>query len=906
MKPSRNVTKSWAVSTAGIILIYGVLLLFEALFFSGDLRNSLLAVLSSLPVLVAVLAVYFFFSGSRYMPLFIAVLMSTLFLFIATHIEQMGFYFVFLLLIVATLSTLKNYRVLLYYLIMVFLINLFAVVFIVGRLEWLNHFRFIMDFVMFFYGAVLVLLLTYRVAQKEGLSERALAAFSSLLRSTPSMLIVTDKNGRVLYLSDEMAKFVHYPNKNFAIGQPLIDLIGDMGLKMMFSDMLDANGLYDTIKELVIEGKTRYLRIVSDKLTNEVEGAFIDITDITPTIEAQIAAEDANKSKSNFLTTMSHEIRTPMNAIIGVSEIELERETHSPQTRESLDIIKNSGKTLLGIINDILDLSKIETGKFELVPVRYDTPSLINDTARLNAMRIGEKPLEFVIKVADTLPAWLYGDELRIKQVLNNILSNAIKYTQEGTVTFEVDSIKEDENCVLVFTIRDTGQGMTEKQLETLYDKYSMFNQETNRATEGTGLGMNITKNLVEMMKGKIEVQSQSGVGTVFNIYIPQQLTDNTTIGADVAAGLIQFKLTHREQRKKLVREPMPYGKVLIVDDVDANIFVAKGLMKPYGLTIETVESGFLALDKILDGNVYDIIFMDHMMPEMDGIETTRRIRETEYNRAIIALTANAVVGQREMFLANGFDDFISKPIDIRQLDFILNTFIRDKQPLYVLEAAKKTTSLEQTATEDTEENKVLTQLKTIEGLEAESALEAMSGLPDVYIDTVKLTARLLPERIERMNAFIVEDIKKFTIEVHGLKSVLKNIGAISLGIQASELEFAALDNQTNYCETHYPTFREGLSALQISLNAVFSNLKQAEGENVDPAALGLLLTQVKTAAENYDRDTALELLTPTANVNYGTETDTLIQAIITALDSFDCETALGHISTLEHILNKT
>jgi CheY-like chemotaxis protein len=236
---------------------------------------------------------------------------------------------------------------------------------------------------------------------------------------------------------------------------------------------------------------------------------------------------------------------------------------------------------------------------------------------------------------------------------------------------------------------------MTQDQIQKLFDEYSRFNLQTNRVTEGTGLGMSITKNLIELMDGSITVESEPGKGSTFTVHIPQGIAGSGVLGAEVVENLRQLRFTSILQMKKaqaaqIVREPMPYGKILIVDDVETNLYVAKGLMAPYGLSIDTVESGYETIDKIKAGKVYDIIFMDHMMPRMDGIEATREIRKMGYTQPIIALTANAMAGQAEIFLMNGFDDFISKPIDLRQLNMALNKHIRDKQPPEVLEAARK------------------------------------------------------------------------------------------------------------------------------------------------------------------------------------------------------------------------
>ncbi|MCL2009492.1 MAG: ATP-binding protein [Synergistaceae bacterium] len=413
-----------------------------------------------------------------------------------------------------------------------------------------------------------------------------------------------------------------------------------------------------------------------------LDGYVFDITE-----QQQLeAAKAANHAKSEFLAKMSHEIRTPMNAILGITEILLQDETLAPSIKEAHGKIYNSGELLLGIINDILDLSKIEAGKLELTQGEYSVASLINDTTTLNVTRIGDKPIEFELSVDENTPAALFGDELRIRQILNNLLSNAFKYTERGVVKLLISACagdKQPEETTLVIKVNDTGCGMTKEQLSVVFDAYTRFNAESNRMTEGTGLGMNITYNLARLMNGEITVKSEPGIGTTFIVRLPQRTAGGGVLGRELAKSLQEFRINSAKhiRRAQVVLEPMPYGSVLVVDDVELNLYVARGLLAPYKLSVDTVMSGFDAIDKIKSGSAYDIVFMDHMMPKMDGMEAVKIIRGLGYTRPIVALTANALAGQADMYLANGFDGFISKPIDVRELNTALKKFIRAKQP---------------------------------------------------------------------------------------------------------------------------------------------------------------------------------------------------------------------------------
>jgi len=408
--------------------------------------------------------------------------------------------------------------------------------------------------------------------------------------------------------------------------------------------------------------------------------------------EAVETAETANQTKSAFLANMSHEIRTPLNVILGMTDLVLEDAEEclsSSDSHENLKKIKSAGKTLLDIVNDILDISKIQAGKLELVLSAYSTPSLINDAVSFNILRIGEKPVSFHLNIDGSFPSKLLGDELRIKQILNNLLSNAFKYTQNGTVELCMNCTRsESENDYwLHITVSDTGIGIREEDIKKLFSDYSQVDIRANRQIEGTGLGLRITKNLIEIMGGEVTVESEYGKGSVFRVRVRQGYIDDTVIGDNVAENLRVFRYSEEQENKqaRLVRVDLSGARVLVVDDMQNNLAVAKGLLRKYNLQVDCVTNGREALERVVSGMpVYNAIFMDHMMPEMDGIETVDKIREidTEYAKTIpvIALTANAVSGTKNMFYAHGFQAFLSKPINMLKLDSILMDWVKKKE----------------------------------------------------------------------------------------------------------------------------------------------------------------------------------------------------------------------------------
>ena len=581
--------------------------------------------------------------------------------------------------------------------------------------------------------------------------------------------------------------------------------------------------------EYVVIGYTRDLREFR-KMLDEMRKSEIAIK--------------ANNAKSEFIALMSHEMRTPMNAILGITEIQLQREGISPQTEEAWYRVYNSGYTLLNIINDVLDLSRIESGKLTVSPVKYDILNLINDTVNLNIIRLGSKQIEFEIEIEPTIPLELYGDELRIKQIMNNLLSNAFKYTEKGKVVLSVSSEqgKDVSVVVLVFKVSDTGIGMTPQQLDSLFEAYSRFNP--SRTTEGTGLGMSITQQVLNIMSGEIHVESNLGAGSIFTVRVPQVRVSEEILGEEEADNLKNFRSSKSSRIKRITvaREPMPYGKVLIVDDVDTNVYVAQGLLAPYRLKIDTASSGFEAIEKVEKNREYDIIFMDHMMPKMDGVEAVRHIRKMGFKNSIVALTANAVAGQAEMFMRNGFDDFISKPIDIRQLNTVLNKLIRDKYPPQVVEAARNQQYDDETVS-----------------VEAYSSL-----LSKAFVRDAEKAIRTLDQISNKSNGFTVtasfskSDLHSYVIAVHSMKNALLNIGENELSDIARCLEEAGRNEGFDVIASKTSEFLGSLKKLTNKLESADEPQPTADSSDTNNnELLREKLSIIKEACEKYDNKTA-------------------------------------------------
>jgi signal transduction histidine kinase/ABC-type amino acid transport substrate-binding protein len=430
---------------------------------------------------------------------------------------------------------------------------------------------------------------------------------------------------------------------------------------------------------LLVMGATQRSEIMND-LKNAVDDAR----------KASSEAENASAAKSRFLANMSHEMRTPMNVIVGLTDLMLEDGDIASDSKNNLEKINTAGNTLMGLINDVLDISKIEAGRLDLMPVQYEVASLLNDIITLNIIRIEEKPIVFKLDIDENLPCFLYGDDLRVKQILNNLLSNAFKYTKEGTVTLSVryrrEGRRKNDNIWLSFCISDTGIGIRTKDMEKLFSDYNQVDTHANRQIEGTGLGLSITRKFVDLMDGEISVESEYGRGSTFRVSISQGFVTDKTIGKETIETLYGFRYAEKSKRphEKLVRSDLCYARVLVVDDLATNLDVTAGMLRKYKMQVDCVTGGQEAIDLVVAGDrIYDAIFMDHMMPGMDGMEAMAMLRAlgTEYAQKIpiIALTANVVAGNEQMFLDNGFNAFLPKPFSVMLLDSIIQRWVRDK-----------------------------------------------------------------------------------------------------------------------------------------------------------------------------------------------------------------------------------
>ena len=571
--------------------------------------------------------------------------------------------------------------------------------------------------------------------------------------------------------------------------------------------------IYGTICIVVLLACVIIVYKVTTKLIAFQEEAMIKLK------ESADAAIAADKAKSSFLAQMSHEIRTPINAVLGMNEMIL-HESDDTNIREYSSSIQSSGRTLLSLINSILDFSKIEDGKMEIIPVEYDTATMINDLVTSISPRAVEKGLEIFVSADGSLPCKLRGDDVRIKQVISNLLTNAVKYTEKGSVTLTIRKEKADENSIeLYVNVTDTGIGIREEDIGALFESFRRLEEKRNRNIEGTGLGMSIVTRLLDLMGSKLDVKSVYGEGTSFSFRLRQEI-----VNAEHMGSYLDRSRSENEELPEGKYLYAPEAKVLVVDDNPMNLKVAANLLRLYGIEADLIDSGEKALEMIAEKQ-YDVIFLDHMMPKMDGIEVIREIRRRDLvpkKTAVIALTANAIVGAKEMYLAEGFSYYLTKPIESKALEKQLINSLPDNIKTFRTREKPGKEKTEAAAETDSDSFTMEDILKLRDICPAVNAAEGLANCMDskeFYLDT--LSSFVETERSgELETAFANEDWELYRITVHSVKSAAKTIGADLLSEHSRVLEFAARDGETD-------RIRSGHSALIEEYRSVLSALKE-------------------------------------------------------------------------------
>lgn len=566
---------------------------------------------------------------------------------------------------------------------------------------------------------------------------------------------------------------------------------------------------------------------------------------------AKDEAEKANAAKSDFLANMSHEIRTPINAVMGMNEMIL-RECSEPGIREYAGKAHNASKTLLALINDILDLSKIEAGKMEIVKDVYYLSSVLNNVVNMMRVKAEEKKLEFTVEVDENIPDELMGDETRISQVIINVLNNAVKYTREGSVHLKIGQVTEiteysgerigccvgveslvvdsGYEIILKISVTDTGIGIREEDMRKLFGNFERLDQKANKNVEGTGLGLSITGKMVEMMNGRIEVESVYGEGSAFTIYVPQAVEGDGKIGdfeakfAEYVKSLNDYKETFRA----------PDAHILVVDDNEMNLFVVEKLLKTTEVRVSCCDSGERCLELIRQRH-YDAILLDHMMPELDGVETLKRMKEMKHHLCkdtpVIALTANAIVGVREMYLADGFDDYLSKPIDANELEAMLRKHLPENK--VIVEILEPQVSVEEffpSLVEDEFDKETEPFSDAESGTDGEmyidhgTAMMYCAGSDEIFREFLGMFCNLYEKKkAQIVSCYDDENWEGYGIELHSLKSTSLSIGGKKISELALELEKAGKSGDAAFIREHHEeamelyekTVQEGLELLK-------------------------------------------------------------------------------------------
>lgn len=717
-------------------------------------------------------------------------------------------------------------------------------------------------------GQCIGLLAMYQAVSFAGRSRITVDNMSSYVYSSLTKpLLVYDEECRLQILNDFAYEFMGLTESE----------IGAAGISKFFDIKNEEIFRFDgKTKDVDVLCKTneRMCNLCISKIYDsytDIIGYIVAVTDLSERLEyitrleqAIKDAENANQAKTTFLANMSHEIRTPMNAIIGFSELALKKDLSS-EVREYIDGIHLASRNLLAIINDILDITKIESGKMEIIPDNYYIADLLDDVSLIISQQAMKKGLAFVMKTDDMIPTKLYGDKVRLRGVLINILNNAVKYTKEGTISFETKIVLRTENTIkIAFIISDTGIGIRREDQEKLFQSFERLDQQLHYSVEGSGLGLSIAKGYVTLMGGDIFVNSEYGKGSTFTVTVNQKIIDSTPLQHQFTIDKVKQKMPDEETEQLLIRDTY----ALLVDDNHINLMVAKALLESYGLTVDTASSGEDAI-ALCQKKQYPIVFMDQMMPEMDGIEAMKRIRALDSYYAaggeakIIVLTADAIRGARESLLAKGFDEYLGKPMNLKQLERLMKQYIpeekitiqkvapqsgarasedgaakagssaqanadgRQVQPGEMTDAGKQGGPSVQKQAED-----IAYLEETLRDVDVAAGLKNSGGKVEDYLTVLKINYTYGQKNLDELKGLLEQkDYDNYTIKIHAMKSTTKGIGAMQVSEMARLQEEAGKNGEYAYIDSHYESFEKAYGEKLSQIREVLGHYKLLEEE---------------------------------------------------------------------------
>lgn len=678
--------------------------------------------------------------------------------------------------------------------------------------------------------------------------------------------------------------------------------------QLVHGQMLRASFFLDVVQSIfvttvavgLIVKVQAWMQKQQDSIVEEKNKLLVEVTQKAK--HAQREAEIANHSKSNFLANMSHEIRTPINTVLGMDEMIL-RETREDNTRSLAQDIRTSTESLLEIVNEILDFSRIESGKMELMADDYELCDVLHDTVTVFGLRAKEKGLYLHIHVDEKLPAMYRGDSLRLRQIINNIMSNAIKYTREGGINFSVTGHQEEDSEVLHFEIEDTGAGIREEDLHRLFEAFERIDEKTNRNIEGTGLGMAITANLLHMMDSNLQVRSVYGQGSTFYFDLKQRVKDWTPIGHFQ----VKDKKNADNSKEQHFTFLAPNVHVLLVDDNAMNRKVFCKLLKHTQIQIDEVDNGFTCLEMVKKRH-YDIIFLDHMMPELDGVETFSYMQSMQENRCkdtpVIVLTANAIIGAKEQYMQIGFTDYLSKPIDSHRLE----NLIVEQLALHNIHVEPIELSGNNSEVYGEKNHEALQELPQVEGFDWEygllhflNAQMLWESVEDFYNGCESAVAEL---DLLYQDISGPKGIDAYRIKVHALKSNLALIGAMQESALARILEYAARDGKEERLRHLHGVLMEEVEACRQNLSVHMQPLEKKPNMTDRAWILGML-SMLCADAENLDYDGIDQIMQMLEGYAYEETLQVRIDQLAASVRNLDLDTSIAICEQMKDILEK-